>query len=123
MVWAVSTLCRKFREKLAKETKHIDPDTHDVLDITPGVHFEPGNFAVVGLVDCKESTQCCVHTLVREVTTLVRCDDQGGMSGNVLSILVTRKSMLSRPFHFVFQMELQLLSMVQFLQGTMTIQF
>jgi hypothetical protein len=37
----------KFREKLAKETKHIDPKTHEVIYVTPGVHFEPGNFEVV----------------------------------------------------------------------------
>jgi hypothetical protein len=52
----------KFREKLAKETKHIDPDTHEVLDITPGVHFEPGNFAVVVLVDCKEYPMLRPHS-------------------------------------------------------------
>jgi hypothetical protein len=43
----------KFCEKLARETKHIDPDTHEVIGITPGVHFEPGNFAVVRLFDSK----------------------------------------------------------------------
>jgi hypothetical protein len=52
----------KFREKLAKETKHIDPDTYEVIDITPGVHFEPGTFAVVGLVDCKDYPMLRPHS-------------------------------------------------------------
>jgi hypothetical protein len=52
----------KFHEKLAKETRHIEPETHEVIDVTPGVHFEPGNFAVVGLVDCKEYPMLRPHS-------------------------------------------------------------
>lgn len=47
------TFAEKIRLMLEKPKRHIDPETYAV-DVEPGVHFAPGTFSVVGIVDCKE---------------------------------------------------------------------